>query len=88
MTLILLPPISVSVTVNSVFSSAGAAAPRAAAARRHRHRHRRRGRHAELRFERLHELRQLEHADSLDVFDHLLLRHFGHCLFSCQLAGF
>ena len=78
MTLILLAPISVSVTVNSVFSSTGAAAA-AAAAHRHRHRHRRRGRHAELRLERLHELRELEHADSLDVFDHLLLRHFGHC---------
>src|SRR5438876_968368 len=51
---------------------------RGAAALRHRHRHR--GGHAELRFERLHELRELQDADSLDVLDHPLLRHFGHCL--------
>ena len=80
MTLILSVPISVSVTLNSVFSSTGAAAAAAAAAARHRHRHRRRGRHAELGLERLHELRQLEHADALDVVDHLLLIQFGHCL--------
>src|SRR5450830_1196815 len=70
MTLILLPPISVSVTVNSVFSSA--------AARRHHHRHRGRGRHAEFGFEGLHQLRELQHADALDVLHHLLLCHFGH----------
>src|SRR5262249_264836 len=49
---------------------------------RHRageHRHRRRRRHAELRLERLHELGELEHADSFDVIDDLLLGHFGHC---------
>ena len=80
MTLILLAPISVSVTVNSVFSSTGAAAAPppppigiaigiAAAADT-----------PSSDLERLHELRQLEHADSLDVVDHLLLRHFGHCL--------
>ena len=72
MTLILLAPISVSVTVNSVFSSTGGRGA-AAAAHRHRHRHRRRRGHAQFRLERLHELRQLEDADSLDVFDHLLL---------------
>src|SRR3954468_9631472 len=54
------------------------AASRRAAAREHRHRCRRA--HAELRFERLHELRELEDADALDVFDDLLLRYFGHCL--------
>src|SRR5262245_23165997 len=57
---------------------------RAAAAARHRHRHRRRRRHSELGLERLHQLRQLEHADSLDVFDDLLLRHFGHCYISSR----
>src|ERR1700685_4413522 len=73
-TLILLPPTSVSVTVHSVFSSAGAARPPPAA-----HHHRRRPRHAELGFQSLHELRELEHADALDVVNHLLLRRFGHC---------
>src|SRR5579871_5236016 len=72
-TLILLPPTSVSVTVKSVFSSAGAAARH-----RHAHRDRRRGRDAELGFESLHELAELENADALDVIDHLLLRDFGH----------
>src|SRR5882762_4353962 len=52
---------------------------RRAAAAGHRHRHRGRRRHAELRFERLHELRELQDADPLDVLDHLLLGHFGHC---------
>ena len=67
-----------SVTLNSVFSSAGAAAAAAAAAAGHGHRHRRRRRDAELGFQRLHELRELEHADALDVIDHLLLIQFGH----------
>ena len=44
------------------------------AAARHRHRHRRRGRDAELLLELLHELRELEDRDALDVFDNLLLR--------------
>src|SRR3954454_16698593 len=56
------------------------AAGRRAAARRHRHRHRRGRRDAELGFERLHELRQFENRDSLDVIDHLLLIQFGHFL--------
>src|SRR4029079_17676916 len=43
------------------------------------HGHRCRRAHAELRFERLHQLRELEHADALDVIDDLLLRHVGHC---------
>src|SRR5687767_2089757 len=51
----------------------------AAAAAGHRHRHGCRRRHAELGFERLDELRQLEHADALDVIDHLLLIQIGHC---------
>src|SRR4029079_8781475 len=89
MTLILSAPTSVSVTLNSVFSSTGAAAPPPPAAAipgiaigtaaaadanpRHRTRHPRRGRHAELGLERLHELRQLEDADALDVVHNLLL---------------
>src|SRR5262249_30564742 len=47
------------------------------------------GRDAELRFERLHELGQLEHADAFDVINYLLLRHFGHrfvSLFSLALG--
>ncbi len=84
MTLILLVPTSVSVTVNSVFSSA-AAAPAAtrppsripigiaAAADT-----------PSSDLERLHELRELHHADALDIFNDLLLCHFGHCLFSCN----
>src|SRR3954471_2094686 len=56
------------------------AAGRRAAARRHRHRHRRGRRDAELGFERLHELRQFEDRDPLDVIDHLLLIQFGHFL--------
>ena len=48
-------------------------------ARRRRHRHRRRRGHTQLGLERLHELRELQHADSLDVLDYLLLCHFGHC---------
>jgi hypothetical protein len=78
MTLILSAPVSVSVTLNSVFSSPAPPRRRPPPPARHRHRHGRRGRHAELRFERLHELRELEHADSLDVVDHLLLIEFGH----------
>src|SRR3977135_1676482 len=76
MTLILLVPTSVSVTAKPGFSvqEAARAAPPAGAP----HRRRARRRPAELRFERLDELRQLEHADCLDVFDDLLLCHFGH----------
>ena len=44
------------------------------AAGRHGHRHRRGRRDAELLLELLHELRQLEHGDSLDVVDDFLLR--------------
>src|SRR6185503_802389 len=60
---------------------------RAASAARARSRYGdgRRGRDTELGFERLHELRQLEHADALDVIDHLLLIQFGH--FSLLLVG-
>jgi 4-hydroxybenzoate polyprenyltransferase len=50
------------------------------------HRHGSRGRDTELGFERLHELRELEHADALDVIDHLLLRHFGHCYLLLHLS--
>src|SRR6476660_4436756 len=59
-----------------LFHRSGGAAARAG--HRHRHRHGGRRGHAEFRFERLHELRELEHADALDVIDDLLLRHFGH----------
>src|SRR6185436_3288094 len=61
----------------------------AAAAHRHAHRHRGRGGDAKLGLERLDELRQLEDGNALDVFDHLLLRHFGHCslLKSSQLSA-
>src|SRR5947207_1315204 len=47
---------------------------RAAGARtaaRHRHRHRSRGGDTQFLLERLHELRELENADPLDVVDHL-----------------
>src|SRR2546425_5658706 len=42
------------------------------------HGHRRRRRHAELRLERLDELRGLENGDPLDVIADLLLSYFGH----------
>ena len=77
---------SVRVTVNSVCSSAAAAAPPlrrpaaigiaigiAAAADT-----------PSSDFERLHELRELHHADALDVVDHLLLVHVGHCFRSSK----
>src|SRR3954467_7489291 len=50
----------------------------AAARTRGRHGHRGRRAHAEFGFERLHELRELEDADALDVVDHLLLIQFCH----------
>src|SRR6185295_12370425 len=51
------------------------------------HRHRDRRRHAELRLERLHELRQLEDADAFDVFDDLILRNSHCCAPSNGRAG-
>src|ERR1019366_8314671 len=54
----------------------------AARARHGHHRHRGRRGHAEFGLECLHELAQLEHADTLDVVDNLRLRHFGHDVLS------
>src|SRR4029434_3131392 len=42
------------------------------------HRHSRRGRYAELRLQCLHELREFEYADPLDVVDNLLLCNVPH----------
>src|SRR5688572_9182502 len=57
------------------------------AGHRHAHRHRRRGGDAELGFQLLHQLRELEDADVLDVVDELILRNFGHDFFSLSFAG-
>ncbi len=78
MVLILFAPASFRMTVNSVFSSAGA---RAAAAS-HSHRGRRRGRNAEPLFELLDQSRRFQQAQAYNLF--FQLRQIRHCFLQSE----